>query len=118
VCFKDIKIHGDTLNLLAIDNLDQDTPWSAKIKDVTLREIDLALERVTVTGTERGRWWGPFLDRNDRQDQPMRSRLRTAAPGTIRVLFDDVSINGVRLRSEKDFPNGLETQGDVRLGFR
>jgi hypothetical protein len=118
VCFKDIKIHGDTLNLLAIDNLDQDTPWSAKIKDVTLREIDLALERVTVTGTERGRWWGPFLDRNDRQDQPMRSRLRTAAPGTIRVLFDDVSINGVRLRSEKDFPNGLETQGDVRLEFR
>jgi hypothetical protein len=46
------------------------------------------------------------------------SRLRTAAPGTIRVLFEDVSINGVRLRSEKDFPNGLETQGDVRLEFR
>jgi hypothetical protein len=118
VRFEDISIHGDTLNLLAIDNLDQDTPWSAKIKDVTLREIDLVLERVTVTGTERGRWWGPFIDRNDGQDQPMRSRLRTAAPGTIHVLFDDVSINGVRLRSEKDFPHGLETQGDVRLEFR
>jgi hypothetical protein len=34
------------------------------------------------------------------------------------VRFEDVSINGVRLRSEKDFPNGLETQGDVRLEFR
>jgi hypothetical protein len=118
VRFEDMKIYGDTLNLLAIDNLDQDTPWAAKIEDVTLREIDLVLERVTVTGTERGRWWGPFKDRNDRQDQPMRSRLRTAAPGTIRVLFDDVSIDGVRLRSEKDFPNGLETRGDVRLEFR
>jgi hypothetical protein len=118
VRFKDIKIHGDTLNLLAIDNLDQDTPWAAKLEGVTLREIDLVLRRVTVTGTERGRWWGPFQDRQDRPDQPMRSRLRTAAPGTIRVRFDDVSINGVRLRSERDFPNGLETQGDVRLEFR
>lgn len=115
VRFQDIKVHGDTLNLLAIDNLDQDTPWSAKIEDVTLREIDLALERVTVIGTERGRWWGPF---KDREGQPMRSRLRTADPGRIRVRFDDVSINGVRLESEKDFPNGLETQGDVRLEFR
>jgi hypothetical protein len=114
VRFRDMKVSGDTLNLLAIDNLDQDTPWSAKIKDVTLREIDLSLERVTVTGTERGRWWGPFIDR---EGQPMRSRLRTAAPGRIRVRFDDVSINGVRLESEKDFPNGLETQGDVSLSF-
>ena len=118
VRFEDIKVHGDTLNLLAIDNLDQDTPWAAPIKGVTLRDIDLVLRRMTVAGTERGRWWGPFTDRNDREDEPMRSRLRTAAPGTIRVLFDDVSINGVRLRSEKDFPNGLETQGDVRLEFR
>jgi hypothetical protein len=118
VRFEDIRIYGDTLNLLAIDNLDQDTPWAAKLEGVTLREIDLVLRRVTVTGTERGRWWGPFQDRQDRPDQPMRSRLRTAAPGTIRVRFDDVSINGVRLRSERDFPNGLETQGDVRLEFR
>ena len=115
VRFRDIKLHGDTLNLLAIDNLDQDTPWSMKIKDVTLREIDLVLERVTVTGTERGRWWGPF---KDREGQPMRSRLRTADPGKIRVRFEDVSIGGARLESEKDFPNGLETQGDVRLEFR
>ena len=115
VRFRDMKVHGDTLNLLAIDNLDQDTPWSQTIEDVTLREIDLVLERVTVTGTERGRWWGPF---KDREGQPMRSRLRTAAPGRIRVRFDDVSIGGVRLESEKDFPNGLETQGDVRLEFR
>jgi hypothetical protein len=68
VGFEDIRIHGDTLNLLAIDNLDQDTPWSAKVENVTLRDIDLTLRRVTVTGTERGRWWGPFMDRNDRQD--------------------------------------------------
>ncbi|MFM8803359.1 MAG: hypothetical protein ACKOK8_05545, partial [Planctomycetia bacterium] len=114
VRFKDIRVHGDTLNLLAIDNLDQDTPWSQKVRNVTLREIDLALERVTVTGTERGRWWGPF---KDREGQPMRSRLRTADPGKIHVRFDDVSINGVRLESEKDFPNGLETQGDVSLEF-
>ena len=118
VRFEDIKIYGDTLNLLAIDNLDQDTPWAAPLKGVTLRDIDLVLRRVTVDGTERGRWWGPFKDRNDRQDQPMRSRLRTADPGTIHVRFDDCSINGVRLRSERDFPNGLETQGDVRLEFR
>jgi hypothetical protein len=118
VRFEDIRVHGDTLNLLAIDNLDQDTPWSQKVENVTLRDVDLVLRRVTVTGTERGRWWGPFMNRKDRPDQPMRSRLRTAAPGTIRVLFEDVSINGVRLRSEKDFPNGLETQGDVRLEFR
>jgi hypothetical protein len=118
VRFEDIRIYGDTLNLLAIDNLDQDTPWSAKVENVTLRDIDLTLRRVTVTGTERGRWWGPFMGRNDRQDQPVRSRLRTADTGTIRVLFDNVSINGMRLRSEKDFPNGLETQGDVRLEFR
>ena len=115
VRFRDMKVHGDTLNLLAIDNLDQDTPWSAKIENVTLREIDLALERVTVTGTERGRWWGPF---KDREGQPMRSRLRTADPGKIKVLFEDVSIGGERLESEQDFPNGLETQGDVRLEFR
>lgn len=113
--FQDIKVYGDTLNLLAIDNLNQDTPWSVKIKDVTLREIDLSLERMTVTGTERGEWWVPFMDR---KGQPMRSRLRTTAPGKIRVLFDDVSINGVRLRSKNDFPNGLETQGDVSLEFR
>ena len=115
VLFQDITVHGDTLNLLAIDNLDQDTPWSAKIRNSTLREIDLVLERVTVTGTERGRWWGPF---QDREGQPMRSRLRTADPGKIRVRFEDVAIGGVRLESEKDFPNGLETQGDVRLEFR
>lgn len=94
VQFKDIEVHGDTLNLLAIDNLDQDTPWSQKVRNVTLREIELVLERVTVTGTERGRWWGPF---KDREGQPMRSRLRTADPGRIKVLFEDVSINGVRL---------------------
>jgi hypothetical protein len=115
VRFRDIKVHGDTLNLLAIDNLDQDTPWSAKIGNVRLREIDLALERVTVTGTERGRWWGPFIDR---EGQPMRSRLRTADPGRIRVRFEDVSINGRRLESEQDFPDGLETQGDMDLTFR
>jgi len=68
----------------------------------------------TVTDTERGRWWGPF---RDRAGQPMRSRLRTADPGKIRVRFDDVSIGGVRLESEPDFPNGLETQGDVILSF-
>jgi hypothetical protein len=115
VCFQDIKVYGDTLNLLAIDNLDHDTNESRKGKGVRLREVDLTLRRVTVTGTERGRWWTPFMDP---QGQPMRSRLRTVAPGRIKVLFDDVSIDGVRLRSGKDFPNGLETQGDVDLTFR
>lgn len=115
VRFRDVKVYGDTLNLLAIDNIDQDTPWSANVGNVTLREIDLALEGVTVTGTERGRWWGPFIDR---EGQPMRSRLRTADPGRIRVRFEDVSINDRRIESEKDFPNGLEIQGDVDLTFR
>ena len=108
-------MYGDMLNLLAIDNLDHDTRESRKGKDVRLREVDLTLRRVTVAGTERGSWWTPFMDR---KGQPMRSRLRTAAPGRIKVLFDDVSINGVHLKSEQDFPNGLETQGDVRLEFR
>ena len=84
------------------------------MENVTLRDVDLTLRRVTVTGTERGRWWGPF---RGRKDEPMRSRLRTAAPGKIRVRFDDVSMNGVWLRSERDFPNGLEIQGDVSLEF-
>jgi len=115
VRFQDIRVYGDTLNLLAIDNLDHDTRETRKGKDVRLREVDLTLRRVTITGTERGRWHTPFMDR---QGQPMRSRLRTVAPGRIKVLFDDVSINGVHLKSERDFPNGLETQGDVELTFR
>ena len=115
VLFQEITVHGDTLNLLAIDNLDQDTPWAQKIRNASLREIQLTLRRVTVTGTERGQWWTPFMDR---RGQPMRSRLRTADSGRIEVLFDDVSINGVRLRSEKDFPHGLETEGEVVLTFR
>lgn len=115
VLFQEITVHGDTLNLLAIDNLDQDTPWAQKIRNASLREIQLTLRRVTVSGTERGQWWTPFMDR---RGQPMRSRLRTADSGRIEVLFDDVSINGVRLRSEKDFPHGLETEGEVVLTFR
>lgn len=70
---------------------------------------------MTVTGTEQGNWWEPFMDR---QGSPMRSRVRTANPGKIRARFDDVSIGGVRLQSERDFPNGLEIQGDVNLTFR
>jgi hypothetical protein len=114
ICFQDIKVYGDTLNLLAIDNLDQDTPWAQKVENITLREIDLTLRRVTVTGTERGSWYTPFMER---KGQPMRSRLRTAAPGRIKVLFEDVSMNGVRLKSANDFPNGLETEGEVDLIF-
>jgi hypothetical protein len=113
--FQDIKVYGDTLNLLAIDNLDQDTEWSAKVKDVKLREIDLELHRVTVTGTERGNWWTPFMDR---KGKPMRSRLRTSAFGSIHLVLDDVSIKGTKLKSAADFPNGLETTGDVKLEFR
>jgi hypothetical protein len=112
--FQDIKVYGNTLNLLAIDNLDQDTLWAAKVKNVELRNVELDLNRVTITGTERGDWWLPV----DRRGKPMRSRLRTSDSGGIRVKFENVSINGKKLLSPKDFPNGLETAGDVRLIFQ
>lgn len=114
-CIEDMTVYGDTLNLLAVDNLDQNTPWSAKVQDVALGGMDLVLKDVRVTGTERGQWWGPF---GDRKGQPMRSRLRTEKGGTIRVTFDNVSINGTKLTSEKDFPNGLEQTGKVTLVFK
>ena len=44
---------------------------------------------------------------------------RIARPkGEIHVLFDNVSINGKKLKSADDFPNGLETQGNVKLKFK
>ena len=113
--FQDIRVYGDTLNLLAVDNLDKDTPWSAEVDNVKLDEVNLELRRVTIAGTERGTWWKPF---GDRMGWPMRSRLRTAGSGRIAVLFDNVSINGTKIQSADDFPNGLETQGDVQLVFR
>ena len=103
------------MNLFAIDNLDHSTQCSANVKNVKLKEIDLELHRITVAGTERGNWWNPFMDR---KGQPMRSRLRTADPGAIKILFDDVSIRGTKLKSANDFPNGLETSGKVQLIFR
>ena len=112
--FQDIKVYGDTLNLLGIDNLDIDNEWSLKKKNVTLREIELELNRVTVTGTERGSWWKPAEFRG----QPMRSRLRTAGTGSIKVLLSEVSINGKRVRSIEDFPNGVETMGNVKITFK
>ena len=78
-------------------------------------EIELVLQRVKVTGTERGNWWTPFMER---KGQPMRSRLRTADSGSIQVLFDDVWMNGKKLQTATDFPNGVESSGDVRLKFR
>lgn len=65
---------------------------SRQIKNAKQREIDLVLERMTVTRTEPGWWWDPF---KDREGQPMRSWLE----------------------SERDFLNGLETQGDGMYGL-
>jgi hypothetical protein len=55
--------------------------------------------------------WGPFLNWQDRLDQPLRSPLRTATPGTIRMLFDDVSI---RATSRKTFRSRSEALGAER----
>ncbi len=115
LCLENITLHGDTLNLLAIDNLNRDTPWSVKKADVTLGMVDLTLKNVIVTGVERGQYGGRTADH---QGQTMRSRLRTEGSGSIRVFFDNVSMHGRKLTRAADFPNGLETAGDVKLDFR
>jgi len=115
LCLENITLHGDTLNLLAIDNLNRDTPWSVKIADVTLGPVDLTLKNVTVTGVERGQYGGWMADH---QGQTMRSRLRTEGSGSICVVFDNVSIHGRKLTGVADFSNGLETAGDVKLDFK
>jgi len=109
-----LKVYGDTLNLLAIDNYDAGSPWSAKVEDVKLGPVNIVMKNVEVTGTEEGFWAGVF---DSRQGQPMRSRLRTEETGSIRVQFENVRINGRLIRSAKDFPNGLETKGNVKLEF-
>ncbi len=109
---ENLKIYGDILNLLAIDNWWRPTPWSMEVTDdVQLRTIKLHLKNIEVTGTERGSWWGEAVA--DLADRPMASRLRTEGDGSIDVTFENVRINGRLLRSDADWPNGLIKQGNV-----
>jgi len=114
---ENLKVYGDTLNLLAIDNRYRPTPWSDKPEgEVRLRPFVLHFRNVEITGTEKGAYWGDFLA--DLKDTPMRSRLRTEKDGTIRIILENVRINGKRLRSDADWPNGLLKQGNVTVEYR
>jgi len=112
-----LKVWGDVLNFLAIDNWDRPTPWAAKPDgEVRLRPVELTFRNVEITGTEKGDYWGQ--DMADLVGTPMRSRLRTEKEGTIRIVLDNVRINGKRLRSDDDWPNGLLRQGQVTVEYR
>ena len=112
-----MKVHGDTLNLMAIDNWNNPTPWSATpTKPIVLRAIKLHFKSVEITGTERGNWWGERV--KEIADQPVRSRLRTDEEGTIEITLENVTINGKRLRNDEDWPNGLLKEGNVKTIYR
>jgi hypothetical protein len=114
---ENLKVYGDILCLMAIDNRYRPTPWSARPDGaVKLRPVVLHFRNVEITGTERGTYWGRHLA--DLKDSPMRSRLRTEEDGSIRVVLENVSINGKRLRSDADWPNGLLRQGNVTVEYR
>lgn len=114
---ENMKVHGDTLNLMAIDNLNNPTPWSAEpTGPVVLKPIKLHFKNVEITGTERGNWWGERV--KDLADQPVRSRLRTDGKGSIEVTLENVTINGKRLRSDEDWPNGLLKEGNVKTIYK
>lgn len=114
---ENLKVYGDILNLLAIDNRYRPTPWSARPEGaVRLRPVELHLRNVEITGTERGTYWGP--DMADLQGGPMRSRLRTEGDGTIRIILENVRINGKRLTCDQDWPNGLLRAGNVVVEYR
>jgi hypothetical protein len=109
---ENLKVYGDILNLLAIDNWWRPTPWSMKVTgDVQLRAVKLHLKNVEVTGSERGGWWGPNVA--DLADRPVASRLRTEDDGSIEIIFENVRINGRMLQKDADWPNGLIKQGNV-----
>jgi hypothetical protein len=114
---ENLKVHGDTLNLLAIDNFNNPTPWSSPPRGaIKLRPIKLHFKNVEITGTERGDYWGERL--KDLHGTPMRSRLRTRDNGSIEIIFENVSLNGRRLRSDKDWPNGLLKEGNVTTIYK
>jgi hypothetical protein len=114
---ENVKVYGDVLNFLAIDNMDRPTPWANPTAGkVTLRPIELRFRNVEIAGTERGTYWGPRME--DLQGSPMRSRLRTEGEGTIRIVLENVRINGKRLRNDADWPNGLLRQGNVTVEYR
>lgn len=112
-----LKVYGDTLCLLAIDNRYRPTPWSATpTGEVKLKPVELHLKDVEITGTEKGSYWGSGMA--DLIGTPMRSRLRTEKEGTIRIVLENVRINGKRLRSDADWPNGLLREGAVTVEYR
>lgn len=114
---ENLKVFGDILNFLVIDNRNIPTPWSLKTEGkVTLRPVNLSFKNVQITGTERGIYWGPAVA--DLKDGPMRSRLRTEGEGTIKITLDNVSIKGKRLRSDDDWPNGLLRHGQVTVEYK
>lgn len=114
---ENMKVYGDTLNLMAIDNLNHPTPWSATpTKPIVLKPITLYFKNVEITGTERGTWWGERVKAI--ADQPVRSRLRTKNEGSIEITLDNVTINGKRLRCDEDWPNGLLKGGNVTTIYK
>lgn len=114
---ENLKVYGDILNLLAIDNRYRPTPWSAKPEaGMRLRPVELTFRNVEITGTEKGTYWGP--DMADLQGSPMRSRLRTENEGTIHIILENVRINGKRLTCDRDWPNGLLREGNVTVEYR
>ncbi len=114
---ENLKVHGDTLNFLAIDNFDNPTPWSSPPGDtIRLRPINLHFKNVEITGTERGDYWSERL--KDLQGSPMRSRLRTKDEGAIVIIFENVRLNGKRLRGDKDWPSGLLKEGNVTTIYK
>ena len=113
---ENLKVYGDILNLVAIDNWWRPTPWSMEVTgDVKLRTIKLHLKNVEVTGTERGTWWGDGVA--DLKDRPISSRLRTEGEGSIDITFENVRINGRLLQSDSDWPNGIIKQGNVTTRY-
>ncbi len=114
---ENLKVWGDCLNFLAIDNWYRPTSWSAQPEgEVHLRPVALSFRNVEITGTERGDYWGPEVA--DLANGPMRSRLRTEGEGTVHIVLDNVSINGRRLDSDADWPNGVLRQGAVTVEYR
>ena len=114
---ENLKVHGDTLNFLAIDNFNNPTPWSSPPGEaIRLRPIKLHFKNVEITGTERGDYWGERL--KDLQGTPMRSRLRTKDEGSIVIILENVRLNGRRLRDDKDWPNGLLKEGNVTTIYK
>jgi len=114
---ENLKVWGDVLSFLTIDNLNRPNPWAATAPgEVRLREVELSFRNVEITGTEKGTYWGPFVE--DLTGSPMRSRLRAEGTGTVHIVLDNVRINGKLLRSDADWPNGLLRQGDVEVEYR